>query len=276
MPRPYSRFGLSTASTRSRAQPDIAGGRHRTGLKRALRRGRCGVRHLAQLLADLRGPQSKPTLHYPECGRWRPLSPGPWRFQPWPAGRTGALPAPRTVRRCISAYKLDLTLLETWRGAIPTGRLWLNRSGGRRGSLHGCGGTGGPGQRATCGHQAVQRLARLLKGLDLGLLPLRLTPYTQAMFPMKFFEYLAAGLPVVATPSTPCKAFARPGPAAPTHAEAFATAIAAALRGEGPAPSRAVADRGPHLPGPPPKRCCSDLMPTEVGSRGPCRVDQHR
>jgi glycosyltransferase involved in cell wall biosynthesis len=36
-------------------------------------------------------------------------------------------------------------------------------------------------------------------GLDLGLLPLRENSYTRAVFPMKYFEYLAAGLPVVST-----------------------------------------------------------------------------
>ena len=34
---------------------------------------------------------------------------------------------------------------------------------------------------------------------DVGLLPCMLNQYTRAMFPMKFFEYLAAGLPVVST-----------------------------------------------------------------------------
>ncbi len=34
----------------------------------------------------------------------------------------------------------------------------------------------------------------------MGLIPARINDYTSAMFPMKFFEYLAAGLPVVATP----------------------------------------------------------------------------
>ena len=34
---------------------------------------------------------------------------------------------------------------------------------------------------------------------DIGILPCVLNSYTRAMFPMKFFEYLAAGLPVVST-----------------------------------------------------------------------------
>ncbi|MFT8368570.1 MAG: glycosyltransferase [Acetobacter papayae] len=38
-----------------------------------------------------------------------------------------------------------------------------------------------------------------LRGLDVALLPLLLNDHTRAVFPMKFFEYLAAGCPVVAT-----------------------------------------------------------------------------
>ncbi|MCY1310378.1 hypothetical protein D9M70_605600 [compost metagenome] len=34
----------------------------------------------------------------------------------------------------------------------------------------------------------------------MGLLPTLVNDYTRGMFPMKYFEYLAAGLPVVSTP----------------------------------------------------------------------------
>lgn len=43
-------------------------------------------------------------------------------------------------------------------------------------------------------------LPRYMAGLDVALLPQLLNDYTKAMFPMKFFEYLAAGLPIVSTP----------------------------------------------------------------------------
>lgn len=36
--------------------------------------------------------------------------------------------------------------------------------------------------------------------MDVGLLPTLVNDYTKSMFPMKYFEYLAAGLPVVSTP----------------------------------------------------------------------------
>jgi len=49
------------------------------------------------------------------------------------------------------------------------------------------------------GVKPYELLPAYMKGLDVGLLPLRLNRYTHSMFPMKFFEYLGAGLPVVAT-----------------------------------------------------------------------------
>ena len=71
--------------------------------------------------------------------------------------------------------------------------------------------------------------------LDIGLLPLLINDYTRAMFPMKFFEYLAAGLPVVSTALPALHEFAS------IHgvgqgATAFAAAIESALAGRGPKP----------------------------------------
>jgi glycosyltransferase involved in cell wall biosynthesis len=50
------------------------------------------------------------------------------------------------------------------------------------------------------GWRSYEELPRYLSGVDVALLPQRINDYTRAMFPMKFFEYLAAGLPVVSTP----------------------------------------------------------------------------
>ena len=48
------------------------------------------------------------------------------------------------------------------------------------------------------GPRPYDLLPAYLKGVDVGLLPNRLNEYTASMFPMKFFEYLSAGLPVAA------------------------------------------------------------------------------
>ena len=50
------------------------------------------------------------------------------------------------------------------------------------------------------GHRSYQTLPDYLRGFDVGLLPTLINDYTRAMFPMKYFEYLAAGVPVVSTP----------------------------------------------------------------------------
>lgn len=49
------------------------------------------------------------------------------------------------------------------------------------------------------GPKPYQELPHYLKGFQVALLPCPLNGYTQSMFPLKFFEYLAAGVPVVTT-----------------------------------------------------------------------------
>ena len=49
------------------------------------------------------------------------------------------------------------------------------------------------------GARDYQQLPHYLRGFDVATIPARSNPYTASMFPMKFFEYLAAGVPVVAT-----------------------------------------------------------------------------
>jgi glycosyltransferase involved in cell wall biosynthesis len=49
------------------------------------------------------------------------------------------------------------------------------------------------------GPKPYQALPDYLRGIDVAVLPNRLNEYTASMFPMKFFEYLSAGKPVVAT-----------------------------------------------------------------------------
>jgi glycosyltransferase involved in cell wall biosynthesis len=50
------------------------------------------------------------------------------------------------------------------------------------------------------GWRAYSDLPNYLRGAEVALLPQQINDYTRSMFPMKFFEYLAAGLSVVATP----------------------------------------------------------------------------
>lgn len=50
------------------------------------------------------------------------------------------------------------------------------------------------------GDKAYAVLPDYLRGFDVGTLPTLINDYTRSMFPMKYFEYLAAGVPVVSTP----------------------------------------------------------------------------
>ena len=49
------------------------------------------------------------------------------------------------------------------------------------------------------GPKSYSVLPNYCAGFQCGFLPLSQTAYSESMFPMKFFEYLAAGLPIVAT-----------------------------------------------------------------------------
>lgn len=49
------------------------------------------------------------------------------------------------------------------------------------------------------GPRRHEDLPAVLRGADAGIIPYRLSPLTASVFPMKLYEYLAAGLPTVAT-----------------------------------------------------------------------------
>jgi glycosyltransferase involved in cell wall biosynthesis len=50
------------------------------------------------------------------------------------------------------------------------------------------------------GYRPYAVLPDYLRGMQVGLLPSLINDYTRGMFPMKYFEFLASGLPVVSTP----------------------------------------------------------------------------
>ena len=47
------------------------------------------------------------------------------------------------------------------------------------------------------GHRSYPELPGYLKGFDVAVIPYRINDYTRAVFPIKFFEFLASGRPVV-------------------------------------------------------------------------------
>jgi glycosyltransferase involved in cell wall biosynthesis len=50
------------------------------------------------------------------------------------------------------------------------------------------------------GHRPYEQLVEVLRGADAAIVPYHLEGEMRSVFPMKTYEYLAAGLPVVATP----------------------------------------------------------------------------
>ena len=111
-----------------------------------------------------------------------------------------SIPGPRIgFIGAISQYKLDFQLLATMVARTPH-YSWVMV------------GPVGEGEGSTdlslfrglrnvhfLGTRPYEQLPALLKGFDVAILPLQKNAYTHSMFPMKFFEYLGAGMPVVAS-----------------------------------------------------------------------------
>jgi len=99
----------------------------------------------------------------------------------------------------ISRYKLDLPLLLKLAKYRPDSQIILI---GRVGE-------GDPNTNLSLfkdcsnihilGPRPYSQLPSYLRAFDIALLPCPINSYTSSMFPMKFFEYIAAGIPVVST-----------------------------------------------------------------------------
>jgi len=122
------------------------------------------------------------------------------RRLPWPPELFSLPKGPKLgFVGAVSAYKLDLALLQALAKHRPDCQIILI---GRVGE-------GDPDtdlrQLLDCmnvhllGPRSYTQLPQYLQAFDLALLPCPINDYTRSMFPMKFFEYIAAGLPVIAT-----------------------------------------------------------------------------
>jgi len=98
----------------------------------------------------------------------------------------------------ISEYKVDFDLIEyiaklhsEWHwvlvGQVGEGQPWTSIERLQLPNIH------------FLGPKPYSQLPAYLRGIDVATIPAARNAYTEAMFPMKFFEYLAAGKPVVAT-----------------------------------------------------------------------------
>ena len=108
------------------------------------------------------------------------------------------IPSPRIgFIGAISSYKLDFNLIEylakkhsnysfIFIGKIGEGDPWTNVDKLKKYS-----------NIYFLGPKDYNILPNYLKGIDVSILPNNVNEYTKSMFPMKFFEYLAAGKPIV-------------------------------------------------------------------------------
>ena len=74
------------------------------------------------------------------------------------------------------------------------------------------------------GYKPYEKLPQYLSGMAVATLPTLINEYTASMFPMKYFEYLAAGVPVVSTPLDFTKQYIK-GMRVANNRESFVLAI---------------------------------------------------
>jgi len=111
------------------------------------------------------------------------------------------IPTPRIVYHgVLSDFKVDFSLLIDAARARPDWQ-WViigEQREGQRSEL--LAQLGSLSNVHLIGYRTYEVLPQYLRGMQVGVLPTLLNDYTRSMFPMKFYEYLAAGLPVVSTP----------------------------------------------------------------------------
>lgn len=110
------------------------------------------------------------------------------------------IPGPRLgFIGAVSRYKLDFELIEYIAGKHTDWSIILIGATGEGEK------TGGLSELQVyknifiLGGRNYRDLPGFIKGFDVCLLPSRINEYTRNMFPMKFFEYLASGKPVIST-----------------------------------------------------------------------------
>jgi glycosyltransferase involved in cell wall biosynthesis len=144
------------------------------------------------------------------------------------------LPRPRIgFIGAISGYKLDLTLLRHLSQAHPEWSIVLIGEVGEGDPWTDLAPLRSLPNVHLLGPRSYAELPAYLKGFDVAMLPSSLNTYTRGMFPMKFFEYLAAGCTVVSTDLPALQSYAGVATLAKTHDE-FTAAVERGLTGHGP------------------------------------------
>ena len=112
-----------------------------------------------------------------------------------------ALPRPRLVfQGAVVATKLDLGLLEQLAALRPGWSIVLVGPTGAGDPAGDISALDRAGNIHLLGPRAAADLPDVLRGADAGLIPYTVNDLTRSVFPMKVYEYMAAGLPVLSTP----------------------------------------------------------------------------
>lgn len=99
----------------------------------------------------------------------------------------------------ISSYKVDLELIGLVAKHFPECHIVLVGQVGEGQPGETLAGLGRYPNIRLLGPRSYKDLPSIMASFDAAILPVPINDYTKSMFPMKFFEYLAAGVPVVAT-----------------------------------------------------------------------------
>jgi len=144
-----------------------------------------------------------------------------------------ALPGPRIgFIGAISGYKVDFALLQRMAAAHPDWSIVMIGKIGEGDPWTELGMLKELPNLHFIGPRAYSQLPAYLKGFDVAILPSMINEYTRGMFPMKFFEYLAAGRPVVSTDLHALQSYREVAYLAADH-EAFIRGVEDSLAGNG-------------------------------------------
>ena len=153
-----------------------------------------------------------------------------------------SLPTPRLIfMGAIDAYKLDLVALTQLARKRPDWSFVLIGPIGEADPNTDVGALCSWSNVHWVGPRPYAELPDWLAHADVALLPLQLNSYTRNMFPMKFFEYLAAAVPVVATAIPSLEQFRDSALLVAPGADQLELAIIRVLQGQGPERSVRIA-----------------------------------
>ncbi len=109
----------------------------------------------------------------------------------------------------VSGYKLDFDLIEYLASRHPEWSIIMIGATGEGEKAADISGIAAKKNIHLMGGKRYEDLPGYIKGFDVCLLPNKINEYTRNMFPMKFFEYLASGKPVVSTKLAALEEFSR-------------------------------------------------------------------